>query len=93
MKLIAKSERIYLRELTVSDALPFYNLNNDIEVLKYTGDKPLGNKTSGLGIDLRTNKGYVVWYHDKDIRDCINEINKTSQNLNKWLEKLFSYTT
>ena len=40
MKLIAKSERIYLRELTTSDALSFYDLNNDCEVLKYTGDKP-----------------------------------------------------
>ena len=59
--------------------------------IKYTGDKPLGNKTSGLGIDLRTNKGYVVWYHDKDIRECLSEIRESSLELNKWLEKLFSY--
>lgn len=40
MKLIAKSERIYLREFTTSDALSVYNLNSDFEVLKYTGDEP-----------------------------------------------------
>lgn len=57
----------------------------------YSGDKPLGNKTSGLGIDLRTNKGYVVWYPKTDVRDCLDEIKFTSENMNQWLEKLFSY--
>lgn len=59
--------------------------------LKYTGNKPLGNKTSGLGIDLRTNRGYVVWYPNFDVRSILNEIKETSPKLNKWLEKLFSY--
>jgi hypothetical protein len=59
--------------------------------LKYTGDKPLANKTSGLGIDLRTNKGYVVWYHNVRIKDCLHEIKETSIEMNYWLEKLFSY--
>lgn len=58
---------------------------------KYTGEKPLANKASGLGIDLRTNKGYVIWYHNKDIRECLDKINETSQEMNEWLEKLFSY--
>ena len=58
---------------------------------KYTGTKPLGNKSSGKGIDLRTNKGYVVWYPEYDIRDVISDIQETSEDLNKWLEKLFSY--
>lgn len=58
---------------------------------KYTGDKPLANKASGLGIDLRTNKGYVVWYHDTDVRECLDQINDTSEFLNEWLEELFSY--
>ena len=58
----------------------------------YTGNKPLGNKTSGLGIDLRVGgKGYVVWYDLRDIRDCLHLIRETSDNLNRWLEKLFSY--
>ena len=57
----------------------------------YSGSKPLGNKTSGLGIDLRTNKGYVVWYPETDIRNRLNEIKHTSDYMNIWLEKLFSY--
>ena len=59
--------------------------------VKYTGDKPLGNKTSGLGIDLRTHKGYVVWYLEEDPRICIGDVRDSSKKLNKWLEKLFSY--
>lgn len=38
MKLILKTERLYLRELTPDDAVHFYNMNADIDVLKYTGD-------------------------------------------------------
>ena len=57
--------------------------------LKYTGDKELTNKPSGLGIDLRTERGYVVWYKLEDIRDCLNLIRESSPNLNKWLQDLF----
>jgi hypothetical protein len=57
--------------------------------LKYSGTKTLLNKTSGLGIDLRTSKGYVKWYLPGDIRDCIHLINETSPELNTWLESLF----
>lgn len=61
--------------------------------LRYTGSKPLGNKTSGKGIDLRTNKGYVVWYPDEDILDVIEcgQVMDTSEDMNYWLESLFSY--
>jgi len=59
--------------------------------IKYTGNKPLGNKTSGLGIDLRTHRGYCVFYKKGDIRDYIHEIKDSSETLNQWLEKLFSY--
>lgn len=58
---------------------------------KYTGNKELANKTSGLGIDLRTHKGYVVYYPKNDIREQLHLIKETSQELNLWLEKLFSY--
>lgn len=58
---------------------------------KYSGNKPLGNKASGLGIDLRTNKGYVVWYPKYDLRDHLHEIKETTTEMNQWLEKLFSY--
>lgn len=59
--------------------------------LKYSGNKILANKTSGLGIDLRTNKGYVVWYPKRDVRNCLSEVNLTTEILNNWLEELFSY--
>jgi hypothetical protein len=59
--------------------------------VKYTGNRPLGNKTSGLGIDLRTHKGYVVFYPLLDPRDCMLKVKNSSTILNKWLEKLFSY--
>ncbi len=59
--------------------------------LKYTGNKVLANKTSGLGIDLRTNKGYAVWYPEEKLEDCIPYMKNTSLVMNKWLEKLFSY--
>lgn len=65
--------------------------NNGFHVwLKYSGDKHLMNKTSGLGIDLRTSKGYVKWYLDKDIRSYIHKIKESSFELNLWLESLFS---
>ena len=59
--------------------------------VKYTGSKPLGNKTSGLGIDLRTHKGYAIWYPGVDIRDYLSKMKDSSNTLNEWLEKLFSY--
>jgi hypothetical protein len=57
--------------------------------LKYTGDKHLMNKPSGLGIDLRTENGYVKWYLDADIRKYIHLVKETSHELNLWLESLF----
>ena len=58
---------------------------------KYTGNEELANKSSKFGIDLRTNKGYVVWYRKDDIRDCMHLIKETSSELNIWLESLFGY--
>lgn len=66
--------------------------NNGVHYwLKYTGIKPLGNKTSGQGFDLRTEKGYVCYYRNDDIRDNLHLIKETSPELNKWLETWFSY--
>jgi len=59
---------------------------------KYSGSGYLGNKTSKLGIDLRTDKGYVVWYIDGDIRDRMDDIKETSAELNAWLEGLFGFS-
>lgn len=43
MNRILETKRLYLRELNVQDAIHFYNLNLDEEVLKYTGDRPFIN--------------------------------------------------
>lgn len=40
MKIITYTERLYLREFTPEDAIHFYKMNLDQEVLKYTGDLP-----------------------------------------------------
>lgn len=58
---------------------------------RYSGTKELGNKTSSYSIDLRTHKGYVVYYPKDDMRNNLHLVNETSLVLNKWLEKLFSY--
>lgn len=59
--------------------------------LKYTGNKPLGNKSSKIGIDLRTEKGYVIWYPDITIKKALKKVNKSSKSMNLWLEEHFSY--
>lgn len=72
-----------LNYVTKNDGMHFW--------VKYSGSKPLGNKTSGLGIDLRTHKGYVVWYPKISPKKAMEHVATSSENLNKWLEKLFSY--
>jgi [ribosomal protein S5]-alanine N-acetyltransferase len=43
MKIILKTERLYLREFVNSDGFHFYHLNNDNNVIKYTGNKPFNS--------------------------------------------------
>lgn len=38
MNLIAETDRLYLRDFTIDDAFHFYHMNNDKDVIKYTGD-------------------------------------------------------
>lgn len=79
-----------LKELKRS--LHYTTANNGLHVwLKYTGKSVLANKASGLGVDLRTDKGYAVWYHDRPIEDCQDDILNSSKKVNKWLKKLFTY--
>lgn len=76
----------------LAHTLKYETKNNGMHFwFKYNGSKPLGNKASGKGIDLRTHKGYVVWYPEGDIRTRMDEIRKSSDKLNYWLEELFSY--
>lgn len=66
--------------------------NNGLHIwLKYTGEHNLANKASGIGIDLRTHKGYVKWYLPGDVRQHLKEIKPSCEGLNEWLEELFSY--
>lgn len=58
---------------------------------RYTGNKKLGNKTCGKGIDLRTEKGYVAYWHNESIEKCLHRIKDTSKEMNNWLEGLFCY--
>mgnify|MGYP000165043155 CR=1 FL=1 len=44
--LILQTERLRLRELTPDDAINFYRLNSDLEVMKYTGDSPFDSVES-----------------------------------------------
>jgi hypothetical protein len=55
----------------------------------YTGSDVLLNSTSGLGIDIRTHKGYAIWYHNKPIELVMTEIKPTSIIINEWLSELF----
>ena len=64
--------------------------------IKYTGNKTLINRATQYGLDLRigskngNNGGYVKYNHNVDIRQCLHLIKESSEELNKWLEKLFS---
>jgi hypothetical protein len=58
--------------------------------LLYTGDKKLINRTSNIFVDLRTNKGYVRYYHNVPIQECMHLIKETSKDLNLWIENLFA---
>jgi len=43
MKIIVTSQRLFLRKFEISDAIHFFNLNNDPDVIKYTGDPPFNS--------------------------------------------------
>ena len=60
-----ETERLVLRELSVSDAENFFQLNSDPEVLKYTGDVPFSTMAEAESFlknynDYKRN-GYGRW--------------------------------
>lgn len=57
--------------------------------IKYTGDKKLLNRSTSLGLDLRTESGYVKWYPKEDVRTITDKIINSDEELNVWLESLF----
>ena len=64
--------------------------------IRYTGSKVLKNTSTKFGLDLRigargTNAGgYVKYVHTVDIRQCVHLIKESSNDLNTFLEGLFS---
>ena len=58
--MIISTKRLYLRELTVDDAAHFFNINNDSDCIKYTGDIPF-ESIKHAGVFL---KSYVKQYQD-----------------------------
>ena len=80
----------FLIKIELQKTLNYPTKGNGVHYwLKYSGNKELTNKPSGLGIDLRTHRGYAIWYDKRDIRECNSLIKESSRELNEWLEKLF----
>lgn len=57
--------------------------------IKYSGSKELKNMSTEMGLDLRTHKGFVVWYLEEDVRKYLDCINSSSIFLNTFLETHF----
>lgn len=59
--------------------------------IKYSGNKTLLNRATKWGLDLRiSEKGYVKYHHNVDIRECLHLIKESSPDLNNFLEQLFA---
>ena len=48
MKKILETERLYLREFELTDAADMFRLNEDWDVIKYTGDPPFTSEEDAL---------------------------------------------
>jgi RimJ/RimL family protein N-acetyltransferase len=64
-KFIIQTTRLSLRQLTADDAMHFYELNNDPEVIRYTGDLPFNDPQDAHHFLERYNQyekyGYGRW--------------------------------
>lgn len=58
MKKILETERLILRELNSNDALSFYDLNNNPNVIKYTGNLPFES--------VEKARDFLLSYRDYD---------------------------
>ena len=73
MNIILKTNRLYLREFTLEDAIHFYNMNDDFDVLRYTGDTEFK--------DLEKAKTFLSNYKDYQLHNmgrwavCLKENN------------------
>jgi [ribosomal protein S5]-alanine N-acetyltransferase len=63
--MIIESTRLYLREFIQDDAVLVFHLNNDPEVMKYTGDKPFESVEAAreflINYDHYNKHGYGRW--------------------------------
>jgi RimJ/RimL family protein N-acetyltransferase len=65
MKIILETNRLYLREFIDADGFHFYHLNNDLDVIKYTGNEPFKSLSAATEFiknysDYQRN-GYGRW--------------------------------
>lgn len=65
MKIILETERLILREFIPSDGYHFFHLNNDSDVIKYTGNAPFKNLEEANSFIKNYNeyekRGYGRW--------------------------------
>lgn len=63
--MITSTERLYLRELTINDAIHFCNMNNDPMCVKYTGYNPFGSIiASNLFLESYKNNIWIMKWED-----------------------------
>lgn len=62
MKIIAETPRLILRAFILDDSEHFYRMNQDEEVIRYTGDRPFGDREEALRFlkDYREYERYGV---------------------------------
>ncbi len=74
MKIIIETDRLYLREFILTDGIHFFELNNDEEVLKFTGDEPFKSEVEATNFILNYNEynknGFGRW------AVCLKETNE-----------------
>jgi RimJ/RimL family protein N-acetyltransferase len=68
------TERLYLREMLPEDAADMFELNSDIEVIRYTGDTPF--KTIQDAYDLLSNYDQYEKYKTGRLSVFIKETNE-----------------
>lgn len=65
MRAILETDRLYLRQFQAEDAVAFFELNSDWDVIKYTGDKPFESTEEALefikAYDHYKKYGYGRW--------------------------------
>lgn len=72
--MIISTDRLYLRELTIADAIHFLNINNIPDCIEFTGDKPFESLKAARGF----LKNYVERYRIHDMGRwavCLKENN------------------